>query len=327
MCSLFAGWMLLTDHVALAATHVLLVGVSEYPGLSSAYHLAGPRNDVRSMAAALSGLGVSSAGITILADGVTRPATRAAILRELDRLLARSSEGDWLILYFSGHGSQQPQVGSGNGHVEPDGLDEIFLPHDASGWSGRTGKVGNAISDDEIGRFIDAAGERGVNVWGIFDTCHAEGMSRALGASGAGGQSRRIDPAQLGIPAPLLRKARSVPARRGWAARYPALSVMFYAAQSDEDAPEETLSTPFPMEGPPTRRQGVFTWHLSRTLGRWQGSFDALARQLAQAYRRENRPFPTPRFEGALEAIPLFSGLPDSRSPSASTRMEPGKTP
>lgn len=324
---LAAGWILLTGSVASAATQALLIGVSDYPGLNGAHRLAGPRNDVRNMAGALSSLGLRATDITILADGVTRPATRAAILGELDRLLARSREGDWLILYFSGHGSQQPQIGNGNGHVEPDGLDEIFLPHDATGWNGHAGRVGNAISDDELGRFIDAAGARNVNVWGIFDTCHAEGMSRALAASGAGGQSRRIAPELLGIPAHLLKKARAVPARRGWMPRHPARSVMFYAARSDEEAPEENLATPFATAGSPKLRQGVFTWHLAQSLRYWQGSFDVLARRLVQAYRRENRPFPTPSFEGALEAIPLFSGIPDAGPSSASTRMQSGKAP
>ena len=74
---------------ALAAErYALLVGVSRYDGLPLSYQLKGPANDVDLLAGILPGLGFPSTNIRILAEppvGSDRP-TRAAILRELDRL-------------------------------------------------------------------------------------------------------------------------------------------------------------------------------------------------------------------------------------------------
>jgi hypothetical protein len=305
-----------------ADAYALLVGVSAYPGLPEKMRLTGPRNDVETMFRGLSGLGLQQNNITILADGVTRPATRDAILKNLESILAKGKRGDWLVVYFSGHGSQQPQIKMANGYTEPDGLDEIFLPYDVARWNGQIGKVENAIVDDEFGRFIDAANKRGINVWAIFDTCHAGDMAKSFPPPGVDRQVRFVDPSYLGVPQSLLTNVARLPRKsfekNSATKRHGGTQVTFYASQADEQAPEERLSSLLAQESRQSIRQGVFTWHLARLLPTWQGSFSELAKQIRQAYRSEQRPFPTPGFEGGLEVIPNFVDQPDRRKTSAS---------
>ncbi|NJM84400.1 MAG: hypothetical protein HC844_19880 [Tabrizicola sp.] len=51
-----------------------------------------------------------------------------------------------MVFYFSGHGSQAPDMSGDEGG----GYDEILLPADAAGWKGAIGAVENAILDDEL---------------------------------------------------------------------------------------------------------------------------------------------------------------------------------
>lgn len=309
---------------ALADTHALLIGVSGYPSLPENLRLQGPRNDVESMFRALVARGVRQDNIAVLADGVTQPATRRAIFEGFEAILAKVRRGDWLILYLSGHGSQQPQLKEINGYKEPDGLDEIFLPYDVARWNGRIGKVENAIVDDEIGYFIGRANGRGVNVWAIFDTCHAGDMAKAGFDPTSDARFRYVDPSSLDIPSSLLNRATNTnkSIRKAVARSHrEAMGVNFYAAQANEQAPEESLASFRETNGPQKVRQGLFTWHLARLLPAWNGSFHELAKQINAAYRAERRPFPTPAFEGGLETIPDFLVQPDKERVSASSSV------
>lgn len=312
----------LSNLSALAETHALLIGVSSYPNLPAQLRLQGPRNDVQSMQRALSGLGVPSRNISVLADGLTHPATRQSIFQLFDSARAKLRPGDWLILYISGHGSQQPQLVNGNGYQESDGLDEIFLPYDIGKWDGRVGKVENAILDDEFGEFIGALNAQGVSVWAIFDTCHAGNMAKGLSAPDIDAKYRYISPTTLEIPRELMMHSQALnisPKKPSKNANPTALQVNFYASAPDEQTPEEFLSSLTSANGRPTIRQGLFTWHLAKLLPSWQGSFAELAQKIAAAYRAEQRPFPSPIFEGDLGVTPGFLFNPDNPALSAST--------
>ena len=153
--------------VCQAGTHALLIGVSGYPTLPEQRRLKGPANDVQLLRAALLKIGVPPQQIEVLADTVPGSAglpTRNAILTSMDRLAQRAKSGDWVVLYFSGHGSQQPQVARAGMVVEPDGLDEIFLPYDVGTWDGGRKAVQGAIVDDEIGQGIAKLTRQQINV-------------------------------------------------------------------------------------------------------------------------------------------------------------------
>lgn len=337
-----------------AETHALLIGVSNYPSLSQSKRLRGPANDVQIMRASLLQSGVANSAITTLADGVLGPSakpnqvgqhetipTKQNIIANLRALAQRVKPGDWVIVYFSGHGSQQPQPAlnklPAGTFVEPDGLDEIFLPYDVSRWNGAKGAVDGALVDDEIGNEFDQITRRGIRVWAIFDTCHSGGMAKSINLSENAPVNRYVTPESLGVPAGALADAyaasqktnsanhsnitQSVTAKssasRGLSfdsntvkakPKYEVKTgelVVFYASHPEEPAAEEPLPIPsglklsgqLPTNGKPYF--GLFTYLIAQALPTWRGNFKQLADTVAQQYK--SRPYPNPLFEGNLD--------------------------
>lgn len=299
---------------ALGAQRALLVGVSTYPLLPSK-SLVGPGNDVLLMAESLARLGFPGDLTVTLseASGEARWPTRANILHQLDQLAGTVDRGDWVLLYFSGHGAQVPQQRSGHGYREPDGLDEVFLPRDTARWDPQSRRVDGAILDDEFGVVIEKIRARGVAVWVIFDTCHSGDMMRGP-VDVADKQSpvqRYVSPADLGIPAAEWGKpaVKRRPPPRGARPGLTGAWVAFFASQPDEPTLEEWL--PDPVQPGIKRRYGLFTYELSRALMGWHGDFRQLERRLRLAYER--RPFPTPMFSGQLSSRPPFGASLSAR--------------
>lgn len=289
-----SGWATARDG---AAWRALLVGVSDYPSLPG-HRLKGPANDVILMSASLRFLGVPDRNIAVLSEagGPAAWPTRARILQELGKLSEQAAPGELVVIYFSGHGTQVPQSKPGRAlRPEPDGLDEVFLPRDTAVWDPKSRRVQGGILDDEIGLAIDRILARKARVWAIFDTCHAGNVTRAPAADRAA-VYRFVPPGELGIPLALPR-LRPVPVP----ATAPAGLVAFFAAGSDEPAPEELF--PDPLQRGSLVRYGVFTYELHHALVDWRrGTFHSLAERLQTAYL--NRPFPSPQFEGELGATP-----------------------
>ena len=87
--------------LAAPAKRALLVGVASYHVAD--LDLEGPVNDVQALRAVLiKRWGFRSGEVTTLTD---RQATRANILRALQRLRDASQPGDLALFYFSGHGT------------------------------------------------------------------------------------------------------------------------------------------------------------------------------------------------------------------------------
>lgn len=309
-------------NAAFATSYALLVGVSGYPSLPEKMRLRGPVNDTQLMRGVLLKSGFSSGNITVLADSVKASKalpTRANILAELKLLALHAQPGDWMVIYLSGHGSQQPQFYSGQVYQEPDGLDEIFLPYDVTSWNGKVGKVTGALLDDELGQAFQAIKRRGAHVWSIFDTCHAGGMSKAAVQIGFdandGPHWRYVKPADLGIPPELMQRARRNYAEKSINPRLkPSVDremasgslVVFSSSQKNEPSAEESLPDILSNSESSTlknQRFGVFTWHLAQALPKWNGTYRVLAGMIDERYRHV-RPFPTPLFEGALQINP-----------------------
>ncbi|MEZ5783064.1 MAG: caspase family protein [Rhizobiaceae bacterium] len=248
---------------ARAETRALVVGVSGYPALAEALRLTGPGNDTREFANSIVRLGVPAQNVTVLADGVADltegivapgPGTKAAILSGLKQMEADSSPGDLVVFYFSGHGSQQPDLDGD----EQGNADEIFLPYDVGKW-GKEG-VESALIDDELRVRIDAILDKGTDFFGVIDACHSATGFRDIPGSDA--KSREVSPLDLGVPsfnAPRSRQAlvgntRPATGKRGRAA-------FFYAAQESEEALEKV-----PPNGEAGQNFGVFTYHLVKRL-------------------------------------------------------------
>jgi uncharacterized caspase-like protein len=295
---------------AQAANHwALLVGVSEYPSLAPERQLRGPRNDVIALRDTLLGMEVDRRRIIVLADGVPQSdgmPTRVAITSSLDRLSRDVRAEDFVFIYFSGHGSQQPAAAEDR--EEPDGLDEIFLPRDIGRWDGKAGSVKNALTDNEINRLTRPLLAAGAQVWAVFDTCHSGTMTR--GSTGAllddVEVKRSVRPAELGVPL-FQPSVRSVADAAHGLRNWPEKLVVFSAAQSNQSTPELRL----PAGDPARVEHGLFTYTLLRALrANGPANYEQLAQSIATRYAIMQRAAPTPVFEGRLHsAVPLAAAL------------------
>jgi len=304
----------------------LLVGVSSYPKQPDGrdISLVGPKNDVRLMQRVLAERGFKPGDIVSLADGVTGAGdpTRAAIVSALEGIGKKAGKGDFVFLFFAGHGSQQPARNIGPANPEPDGLDETFLPRDVGRWDGGKGTVQNALVDDEFDTYITAIRNRGAFVWAVFDSCHSGTVTRSV-VNDPEIRTRELKPADLGVPREAMAKAQSdavkaLPATRGGpqpeagalgkAAKVGADAggfVAFYAVQSSELEKEQRLP-----EGHPDRQaHGRLAFTLSRVLAMNRGmSYRQAGQQLLQLYAAANYLDTTPLIEGAGGSLdaPVF---------------------
>jgi len=296
---------------AAAEVRAVVIGVSDYLVLDA--DLKGPSNDARLMAETLAARGVDPAAMMVLASdtsglpaGVATGApTRAGIIAALDAVAAASAPGDTVVLYFSGHGSQAPDLSGDEGG----GYDEIFLPADAAGWKGAIGAVENAILDDELQGWAQALMDRGVTLVGLIDACHSATGFRAAGGAG---EPKVLDPEALGIPA----DAASAPATAPLV-----LSgdyVFLYSSQSDERSFEYPL-------GDTGLWHGEFTLRLAQVLettpeASWSQVLAATADAMVQGPARQ-----VPEAEGPLlDAVVFGDGSADARLQVADGRLKGG---
>ena len=99
VCSV-AGLVFALPLPADAARLALVVGNDNYTAVPK---LRNARNDAQSVARELEAAGFK---VTRMLD-----ATRSALNEQLDAFLRRIDKGDEVVFYFSGHGSQPPQLG------------------------------------------------------------------------------------------------------------------------------------------------------------------------------------------------------------------------
>lgn len=284
------GWATISLGAAAQSPHykALLIGVSDYPSLPANWKLNGPRNDVERLRGVLVQRGVPPTAITVLADGVAGAElpTRSNILAQLEELAHSAKRDDYIVVSFSGHGSQVPvPAGHPMAAAEPDGLFEVFLPRDTQGWAQSSqapdGEVHNILYDHEIRAVVDRIAASGAFVWMVFDACHAATMVRS-GGNVDGVRLRQVPPQGLEIPQAAIDRAvaraaaAKAPARVGSAASStPGRAVYFYAAQTTESTPEMLL----PTGQQPNRIHGLFTHVLAQTL---EGGVGMTYRQLYQ---------------------------------------------
>ena len=158
--------MLGTTPAAAQTVRGLVIGIDAYDEL---HDLAGAVNDVRDVAGALAGAGVDD--LVVLED---EAATRARVTAEWRALVARSAPGDTLVLTYAGHGGQEPERVAGS---ERDGLDESLL---LGGFRSSGPGTRERILDDELNQWFAEAGERGLLVVFVADSCHAGTLTRSV---------------------------------------------------------------------------------------------------------------------------------------------------
>jgi hypothetical protein len=323
---LLVVWLLFASCSAFATQRALLVGVSELVNQPQALWLQAPRNDVMLMRDALLKQGFAAPDITVLADGVNGAALpeAQAIHAALARLLAQSKSGDFVLLYFSGHGTRLRDAVKR--YQEPDGLSENFLARDVRGTLGNDTVLTGDLRDAEFDGWIQAFLARNVFVASVFDTCSANSMTRGTADAPATAEGpaddevrwRGLRAAQLvSGGAPARAAAPPAPAEAVARARY----VAFFASESHQITPELRL----PRKTRNARPQGLLTWAVVEALSRrpatWRDLFDGVLAlyppvidELAQRF--PTRELPSPVAEGNLDA-PLFanSGAPASTRP------------
>jgi len=115
-----AGWMFALPLSADAARLALVVGNDNYTAVPK---LRNARNDAQSVARELEAAGFK---VTRVLD-----ANRSTLNEQLDAFLRRIDKGDEVVFYFSGHGSQPPQLGPFLLPVDIQVNDERVIARDA----------------------------------------------------------------------------------------------------------------------------------------------------------------------------------------------------
>jgi len=269
--------------------HALVVGVSRYPNLGERSQLVGCVNDARLMHEVLGGrFGFREQDMSLLLD---EGATRAAITAGLATVRAAARQGDLVVFYYSGHGSQVRALDGD----EADGRDETIVPYDG----GRCADAAPDITDDEIYRWLLAVSTVTTNITVIADTCFSGNLAR-------GGPA----PREKWIEPDLRRRARPAAARSARRPlRPPARAalhagpsgflplderyVLLAACRSDQHAKELKAE-----------RYGAFTFHLSRELLR--APADATYREVVERVRLAMAAAvtgQTPQVEGARDRV------------------------
>jgi hypothetical protein len=141
-----------------AEIRAVLVGVDVYER-SDVPPLRGCVNDVVLVRQVLKQyLGVPNENIRLVVNG---RATKANIVHRLQRMILDAEDGDVLVFYFSGHGSQ---IRDRDGDELTDGLDELICPYDMD-WDRKT-----YILDDDLDAIFAEVGP-GVILEAFFDCC------------------------------------------------------------------------------------------------------------------------------------------------------------
>jgi len=295
-----ATGLCLTATALPAAVLGLVVGVSDYEHLDA--DLRGPANDVGLVSRMLLARGAAPDDITILAAPGARVAEgtavaglprRAAILDALARLARTATPGDTVVFYFSGHGSQMPDVGGD----EAGGYDEIILPSDARNWRGSIGAVENALVDDELAVAMQAILDTGAALVAIIDACHSATGFRDPGS--APGAARYVDPAALGVPGAMTGDAHEGQVAPPLTGRF----VFLYSSQSDQ----RSFEYPVGDREDPANWYGDFTKSLMPVLETAEGLTWSTALMAAtDAMAKDGPAAQTPDAEGPLLDTPVF---------------------
>ena len=149
----------------------LLIGIGNYQQ-TPPRRLEGPPNDLAAFKSALLGkLGFKEDQLRVLQD---EKATKAAILKGLDELVAKTGPGDKVVLYYSGHGEEMPDKDGDEKRDDPgDDQDEALLAYDVAA---SDQDKSHWISDDELGERL--AKLQGRKVLAVFDACHSGLVTR-----------------------------------------------------------------------------------------------------------------------------------------------------
>jgi hypothetical protein len=184
----------------------LFIGINNYQD-GSVRDLSWCEADAAGLRVALSARGWDGVELTDgdLGNGelftrIGAAATKAQILADIGAFVDNAGTGDYILVYYSGHGTSIPDADGD----ESDGYDEAIVPYDYVWDSGPT-----LILDDEL-RAVFARSRTGKGAV-IFDSCNSGGMinkgidgkgftSRSFGSRDTGGGASNGDLDILDLP-------------------------------------------------------------------------------------------------------------------------------
>ena len=190
-----------------------------------------------------------------------------------------SPNGDTLLFYFAGHGSQYRDD---EAHEQDTGYNGTILPSDARNPDGSAGD----IFDVELKAIKDRAVAAGIYFVTVFDSCNSATATR----DGAAGQARSVAPLTGALPPRVAAPAPIGPGGGYW--------VHLAAAQDGEEAQETT-------SGAIGTRAGVFTSALIDTIklpGMRDASFGDIIKEVQLRVAQRGHMAQTPSAEGELTA-------------------------
>ena len=149
-----------------AETHALLIGSGDYRS-DQINDLEGPANDLAAMRRLVTDLG--AANLVVLSD---EEVTRTSVEQALFELGRKAAAGDWIVLYYSGHGAQALAPGDEGGEK----LQFVPLP----GFDPDRQDPKHFIVDKDFYAWLKTYVPRDVQILMIVDSCHSGTMQRAI---------------------------------------------------------------------------------------------------------------------------------------------------
>jgi hypothetical protein len=242
---------------ASAETRALLIGVSRYqsPVMPD---LRGPANDLTAMEGLLRGMG--AADVTTLRDAQV---TRTSVETALQALGRRAAPGDWILLYYSGHGAQA----AARARSADDGAYDQFVP--LAGFDPARQDPERFIVDKDFYAWLKVYVPAEARVLMLVDSCHSGSMYRSVDPRSfafasrlafRGTDTRAIE--LVARPGPRLPAIQPNAAAAIAAEQRDDLANLVYIGASRDD--QLALETELPQEGAPQR--GVLTFAFEQGL-------------------------------------------------------------
>ena len=170
----------------------LIIAIGKYEP-STKWNTLSSLNDVKYIKAALISQGFLERDIDTLKG---EQATKAGMVKALDRLISRANPGDIVVFHFSGHGQQvfdqEPRK------EEKDGYDEALVAYDAKMRFDPVKYQGqNHFTDDELGDKLTGLrrkiGNEG-SLLVLIDACHSGTATRGQEIAVTRGSQEAIEP-------------------------------------------------------------------------------------------------------------------------------------
>jgi len=298
-------------------TYALLVGIIDYDESIAVDNdsvvfpaLKGCVNDTKKMHAALQEI-AGSAGLFVR-ELLNEQATKENICRGFLEHLGRAKEGDSVLFYYSGHGTQEKADPCWT--TETDGRLEALACYYTEETKGHF-----LLADKELRYLLNKVAAAGANITVILDCCH----------SGDATRNAEILAANYDKPIPKRSKGAYAFSKRAWR------DFIFHEVFKPEDIKGKSINTLLPE--PPhilfsaaesdqtafeVAGEGIFTKHLISVLNATMGYlsnqalYDRLALSMRYAYEQTPRVY-TPGKAAMLRTANFLDGRPMSAGEQA----------